>query len=400
MPHGPTQQLFALHSSQPSVHNTYQYVTPPYPQSPYAKSTNTFSSPAYDQTSSYTRACPLGKHQNAPQVDAGTYDYSYLYQTTARADQASTVNPLATPPSYAGQYATLRATFDPRGAANYANANLHTATQARNAPAGSAYSAAMEKEMGLTGLEMQYGGVASGIPQHVGGIANNDRGGSNGRGEVLLMKNLPGFIEAFSGGSSSAGVGSSSQQSSATSMPNSDSKKKRKTGTSASSGSKSGTERGEGAVRTGEHGYTTDGAILGGGPSRDRSTREEAVNLKKTHGRKTKLKRYRTAPHQPVACQVEGCGKVLSRPFNLKVHMKTHDPDRERPFACPTCSKTFVRQHDLARHCATHSDVRSFECFICGKAFVRKDALDRHAKISGRCRSGSGRGRKKLVAEE
>ncbi|KAJ3037718.1 hypothetical protein HDV00_001367 [Rhizophlyctis rosea] len=93
-------------------------------------------------------------------------------------------------------------------------------------------------------------------------------------------------------------------------------------------------------------------------------------------------------PPQPVSCGE--CGKVLSRPFNLKVHMKTHDPKRERPFVCPICTKTFVRQHDLVRHQATHSSFRNFFCEGCGKAFVRKDALDRHLRVNGRCKSGKG----------
>ena len=38
--------------------------------------------------------------------------------------------------------------------------------------------------------------------------------------------------------------------------------------------------------------------------------------------------------------------------FNLKVHMKTHDPNRERPFVCPEsdCGYGFTRVNDLTRH--------------------------------------------------
>jgi uncharacterized Zn-finger protein len=43
---------------------------------------------------------------------------------------------------------------------------------------------------------------------------------------------------------------------------------------------------------------------------------------------------------------------AFDRRSNLKAHMKTHDPNRERPFVCPEsdCGYPFTRSHDLKRH--------------------------------------------------
>ncbi|KAH8999878.1 hypothetical protein EDB86DRAFT_616584 [Lactarius hatsudake] len=44
------------------------------------------------------------------------------------------------------------------------------------------------------------------------------------------------------------------------------------------------------------------------------------------------------------------CGSA--RKHNLKTHMETHNPNRERPFVCPEndCGQPFTRKHDLKRH--------------------------------------------------
>ncbi|KAH8977916.1 hypothetical protein EDB92DRAFT_676345 [Lactarius akahatsu] len=46
------------------------------------------------------------------------------------------------------------------------------------------------------------------------------------------------------------------------------------------------------------------------------------------------------------------CGHRSARKHNLKTHMETHNPNRERPFVCPEndCGQPFTRKHDLKRH--------------------------------------------------
>ncbi|KAH9014427.1 hypothetical protein EDB84DRAFT_1568149 [Lactarius hengduanensis] len=46
------------------------------------------------------------------------------------------------------------------------------------------------------------------------------------------------------------------------------------------------------------------------------------------------------------------CGHRSARKHNLKTHMETHNPNRERPFVCleNDCGQPFTRRHDLKRH--------------------------------------------------
>lgn len=80
------------------------------------------------------------------------------------------------------------------------------------------------------------------------------------------------------------------------------------------------------------------------------------------------------------------CNKAFQKPYNLKLHMKTHSPDK--PYKCLKCPKTFARCHDKRRHELLHDGVKNFTCqgylndgvtkWGCGKKFARLDALARH----------------------
>lgn len=90
----------------------------------------------------------------------------------------------------------------------------------------------------------------------------------------------------------------------------------------------------------------------------------------------------------PQACKhtCATCGKLFQKPYNLKLHLKTHSTDR--PFKCSQCPKTFARLHDRKRHELLHGGVKNFKCegFLkngttkwgCSKKFARADALARH----------------------
>lgn len=55
-------------------------------------------------------------------------------------------------------------------------------------------------------------------------------------------------------------------------------------------------------------------------------------------------------PTKVYACTFPGCSRVFTRHFNLQTHMKTHDPNREKPFTCDICDKAFGRKVDRDRH--------------------------------------------------
>ncbi|TPX68754.1 hypothetical protein SpCBS45565_g02956 [Spizellomyces sp. 'palustris'] len=89
-------------------------------------------------------------------------------------------------------------------------------------------------------------------------------------------------------------------------------------------------------------------------------------------------------------CPILSCSKTFSRRFNLTAHLRTHDPQRPRPFNCNQCRSSFVRAHDLLRHASVHSSNKPYSCPICETKFTRMDALRRHEKMA-KCASGTKR---------
>lgn len=84
-------------------------------------------------------------------------------------------------------------------------------------------------------------------------------------------------------------------------------------------------------------------------------------------------------------CPVDDCRREFSRQFNLRTHLRTHNPHRSRPWICPHpgCNATFVRSHDLERHSVVHNEEKPFTCTGCGVGFTRRDALKRHIEKKG-----------------
>lgn len=79
-------------------------------------------------------------------------------------------------------------------------------------------------------------------------------------------------------------------------------------------------------------------------------------------------------------CETVGCGKLFERSWNYKLHLETHEDDREYPFPCtvPGCSKKFVRRTDLLRHSSSvHTQAKESRCDFCGRIFATKDTLRR-----------------------
>ncbi|KAJ3216745.1 hypothetical protein HDU67_009071 [Dinochytrium kinnereticum] len=85
-------------------------------------------------------------------------------------------------------------------------------------------------------------------------------------------------------------------------------------------------------------------------------------------------------------CKQPGCNRSFTRLFNLKAHMETHNPDRERSFKCEHCGVAFCRAQDLLRHGTVHDKTNLMVCPACPtKTFSRKDALRRHIRVNGCC---------------
>ncbi|KAJ3099199.1 Metallothionein expression activator [Phlyctochytrium planicorne] len=110
-----------------------------------------------------------------------------------------------------------------------------------------------------------------------------------------------------------------------------------------------------------------------------------------------------TKPVKRYPCKHHGCNRSFTRLFNLKAHMETHNPDRERSFKCEHCGVAFCRAQDLLRHGTVHDKTNLMVCPACPtKTFSRKvcillntnswklisfhqDALRRHIRVNGCC---------------
>ncbi|KAI8907763.1 hypothetical protein DFJ77DRAFT_434351, partial [Powellomyces hirtus] len=83
-------------------------------------------------------------------------------------------------------------------------------------------------------------------------------------------------------------------------------------------------------------------------------------------------------PTKLYSCTYLNCNRQFTRHFNLQTHIKTHDPNRDKPFTCPLCDKSFGRKVDRDRHMNVHTKEKTHLCPYCSKTFTRKDALQRH----------------------
>jgi hypothetical protein len=80
------------------------------------------------------------------------------------------------------------------------------------------------------------------------------------------------------------------------------------------------------------------------------------------------------------ACDVQGCDRLFTSQYTLKVHTAAHRPKASVTWPCTYgCDQDFSRKHDRLRHeVAKHGRVCEYSCEDCGRFFTTTRTYQNH----------------------
>ena len=106
---------------------------------------------------------------------------------------------------------------------------------------------------------------------------------------------------------------------------------------------------------------------------------EQCNHCRKVFTNKQQLARHEATHKDVRPFKCEKCDKVFKSADSVKRHMYVHSDTK--PFSCSICNKQFKAKHLMKKHEETHSDVKNYECPKCGKKFKARNSLRDHLLV-------------------